>query len=194
MPLLTLVRHAPTPWNENRRIQGRTDISISEPGKSSVEAWIIPQPIWAAYWFSSPLRRALETASVLGVNVKTEDRLIEMSWGAWEGEKLQELREIHGEAMLRNESLGLDFCAPEGESPRMVQERVKPWLASIGKLEYPVAAVTHRGVIRAVTALATGWDMTGKELHKMTSGTGRQFDISKTGQPVLLEPDVSFLV
>lgn len=65
-----------------------------------------------------------------------------------------------------------------------------PWLAIVGGLDYPVAAVTHRGVIRAVTALATGWDMTGKELHKLRPGTCRQFRISATGQPALLEPDI----
>ncbi|MCH7881702.1 MAG: histidine phosphatase family protein [Proteobacteria bacterium] len=190
MPVLTLIRHAPTLWNEQGRIQGRTDIAISDFGRSTAEAWILPDDIRAAYWFSSPLRRTRQTASILGIHPKTDDRLIEMNWGTWEGESLHELRDIHGEAMKQNESLGLDFCPPDGESPRMVQERIMPWLAIVGGLDYPVAAVTHRGVIRAVTALATGWDMTGKELHKLRPGTCRQFRISATGQPALLEPDI----
>jgi len=95
--------------------------------------------------------------------------------------------------MKKNESLGLDFCPPGGESPRMVQQRIMPWLELIGALDYPVAAVTHRGVIRALTALASGWDMTGKEPHKLLPGTCRQFYISATGQPSLVEPDISLL-
>lgn len=191
MPVLTLVRHTFTLWNEQGRIQGRTDISISKMGQSAAEAWIIPDDIRQACWFSSPLLRTRQTASILGVDAKTDDRLIEMNWGQWEGESLKNLRDTHGETMQENESRGLDFCPPDGESPRMVQKRIMPWLAFVGGLDYPVAAVTHRGVIRAVTALATGWDMIGKEQHKLRPGTCRQFRVSTTGQPLLLEPDIS---
>ena len=187
------MRHAPTLWNEQGRIQGRTDIPVSDFGQSTAEKWMLPVDIRAAIWFASPLQRTRQTASILGINPKTDDRLIEMSWGLWEGEKLHYLRDIHGEAMKKNESLGLDFCPPDGESPRMVQQRIMPWLAYVGGLAHPVAAVTHRGVIRAVTALATGWDMTGKELHKLRPGTCRQFCISATGQPGLLQPDISLV-
>lgn len=193
MPVLTLIRHAPTPWNEQGRIQGRSDVLISNVGQSSAETWILPDDIREASWFSSPLQRTRQTATILGIDARIDDRLIEMSWGEWEGGVLQELRKIHGEAMKQNESLGLDFRPPGGESPRMVQERIKPWLELIGTLDYPVAAVTHRGVIRAVTALASGWDMIGKEPHKLRPGTCRQFFVSATGQPALVEPDISLL-
>ncbi len=193
MPVLTLIRHAPTLWNEQGRIQGRSDISISGLGQSTAETWNLPDEIRAAYWFSSPLQRTRQTASILGVNPKMDERLIEMSWGAWEGGVLRELRKIHGEAMKQNESLGLDFCPPGGESPRMVQQRIMPWLELIGALDYAVAAVTHRGVIRALTALASGWDMTGKEPRKLLPGTCRQFYISATGQLSLVEQDISLL-
>lgn len=193
MPVLTLIRHAPTLWNEQGRIQGRTDISISAFGRSTAEAWILPDDIREAYWFSSPLKRTRQTASVLGIHAEIDARLIEMNWGIWEGETLHDLRNIHGEAMKKNESLGLDFCPADGESPRMVQERIMPWLVFVGSLGSPVAAVTHRGVIRAVTAIATDWNMTGKELHKLRPGTCRQFSISATGQPALLQPDISLV-
>ncbi len=193
MPILTLIRHASTPWNEEKKIQGHTDISISKRGRSMLKTWNLPQSIRTARWYSSPLKRSLQTAAALGIQAETEERLIEMSWGTWEGERIQDLREIFGQEMKQNESLGLDFCPPEGESPYMVQKRIKPWLGVIGKLEYPIAAVTHRGVIRAITALATGWNMTGKESHKMSPGTGRQFNISRSGQLELLHPDISFV-
>ena len=193
MPVLTLLRHAPTSWNEQGRIQGRTDIPISDYGKSSAEAWKLTDDIREAYWFSSPLKRTRQTASVLGIHAEIDDRLIEMNWGEWEGKSLHDLRDMHGEAMRQNESRGLDFCPPNGESPRRVQERMMPWLALVGGMNYAVAAVTHRGVIRAVTALATGWDMTGKERYKLRPATCRQFYISATGQPALLQPDISLV-
>ncbi len=193
MPVLTLIRHTSTWWNEQGRIQGRSDISISDSGRSSAETWILPDEIREAYWFSSPLLRTRQTASILGVKTKTDERLIEMNWGEWEGQSLQQLRDTHGESMQKNESLGLDFHPPGGESPRLVQHRIMPWLAFVGGMDRSVAAVTHRGVIRAVTALATGWDMTGKEQHKLQPATCRQFNISAAGQPTLLQPDISLL-
>ena len=193
MPVLTMIRHAPTLWNEQGRIQGRSDISLSAVGQSSAEAWTLSDDIREAFWYSSPLRRTQQTAAILGVEAKTDERLIEMSWGEWEGGVLQDLRKIHGEAMTRNESLGLDFRPPDGESPRMVQDRIMPWLAFVGGLRHATAAVTHKGVIRAVTAMATGWDMTEKEAHKLRPATCRQFSISATGQPTLLQPDISLL-
>jgi broad specificity phosphatase PhoE len=193
VPILTLIRHAPTTWNEQRRIQGRSDISLSSSGRSAAEAWTLADDIRQAEWFSSPLLRTRQTASILGINAKIEDRLIEMSWGSWEGESLSKLRDLNGEAMQQNEARGLDFCPPDGESPRMVQRRVMPWLAFVGGLDHSVAAVTHRGVIRALTALATDWDMTGKELHKLRPASCRQFYISESGQPDLLQPDISLL-
>ena len=193
MPVLTLIRHAPTVWNDQRRIQGRSDIPISDSGRLSAGSWILADEIREAQWFSSPLLRTRQTASILGIDAKIEQRLIEMNWGSWEGESLDNLRNMHGEMMKQNESRGLDFCPPDGESPRMVQNRIMPWLEMVGGQHYAAAAVTHRGVIRAVTAMATGWDMTGKEVHKLRPATCRQFFISVTGQPALLQPDISLL-
>jgi broad specificity phosphatase PhoE len=193
MPILTMIRHAPTIWNAQGRIQGRSDISLSDSGRLAAESWVLPDEIRQARWFSSPLLRTRQTASILGINANIDDRLIEMNWGSWEGESLGNLRDLHGESMIQNEARGLDFCPPDGESPRMVQNRIIPWLAFIGDLHYSVAVVTHRGVIRAVTALATGWDMTGKEIHKLRPASCRQFSISATGQATLLQPDISLL-
>ena len=62
-------------------------------------------------------------------------------------------------AMIENEARGLDFRPPGGESPRDVQARLRPFLES---LRDPTIAVTHKGVLRALYALATGWTMERK--------------------------------
>ena len=193
MPVLSLIRHAPTAWNEQGRMQGRADIPLSDFGHSMAATWQLPDEIRHAHWHSSPLTRAQQTAKILGVNPIVEDRLIEMDWGAWEGETLNDLRKNHNSSMVYQELLGLDFCPSGGESPRMVQERVLPWLQSLKDIRFPVAAVTHKGLIRAVTALATGWDMLGKNPNKLHPNTCRQFMISKNGDVSLLEPDISLV-
>ena len=73
----------------------------------------------------------METAVLLGLNPQPEPRLIEMAWGAWEGRRLSELRAELGDLMRENEERGLDFRPPDGESPRDVQNRVRPLLAEI---------------------------------------------------------------
>ncbi len=114
---------------------------------------------------------------------RLEDALVEMSWGAWEGRRLSELREELGDAMAANEARGLDFRPPGGESPREVQARLEPWLREIAGDDDTVnIAVAHKGVIRALYALAAGWDMTGKPPEKLRDGCGHLFEIDENGR------------
>ncbi|HEC90181.1 MAG TPA: histidine phosphatase family protein [Alphaproteobacteria bacterium] len=176
---LALIRHGPTEWNASKRIQGSTDIPLSDDGRKTVRGWKLPAELKGFIWVSSPLARARETARILqGVmgnmgkthTIETDPRLREMSWGDWEGEKLDELRRRPGPKMAANEARGLDFRPPGGESPRELQNRLKPWLTDVSNSNLPVFAVTHHGVIRAIYALASGWDMTGKRPMKFHTG------------------------
>ncbi|HET6221599.1 MAG TPA: histidine phosphatase family protein, partial [Dongiaceae bacterium] len=101
--------------------------------------------------------------------------LIEMDFGAWEGETLAALRLAHGAHMTELEGLGLDFYAPGGESPRAVQDRLRPWLAEIAAGRQDMIAVSHKGVIRALYALATGWDMREKPAQRLRADTAQLF-------------------
>ena len=106
-----------------------------------------------------------------------------MDWGAWEGESLAALRERLGEEMRDNEARGLDFMPPGGESPRRVTERLKPWLQELARAGVPTLAVTHRGVIRAILAEATGWDMRGKPPAKLDWEAVHFFLLDRQGKP-----------
>jgi broad specificity phosphatase PhoE len=161
-PLL-LIRHGATAWNESGRIQGRADLGLSARGRAEVAAWRLP-PAWAgARWLTSPLRRAQETAALLTDSpVLLEPRLTEMDWGEWEGRRALDLRAEAPAALARNEARGLDLRPPGGERPRDVCARLRELAAELAADPAPVAAVCHKGVIRAALALATGWDMRGE--------------------------------
>ena len=74
--------------------------------------------------------RAMDTARLLGLDPKPEPRLIEMAWGEWEGKSLEDLRaELRRRRWRRTRRRGLDFRPPGGESPRDVQERLRPLLS-----------------------------------------------------------------
>jgi probable phosphoglycerate mutase len=80
--------------------------------------------------------------------------------------------------MTDNENRGVDFRPPGGESPRDVQERLKPLLS---RHVAPAIFVTHKGVLRALYALATGWDMKAKAPDRLVAGCAHEFRISGEG-------------
>lgn len=195
MTALLLIRHGPTVWNGERRLQGQTDIPLSDAGREVVARWRIPDEFHGYAMIVSPLQRCVETAALLCSTLpapptpRPEPRLKETSWGEWEGRTLDELRESEGAGMAVNEGRGLDFRPPGGESPRDVQNRVRPVLAEIGAAGQPTIAVIHRGVMRAIYAMATGWDMRDKPahrlLHKMPHGHALLFEVDDDGAPQL---------
>jgi probable phosphoglycerate mutase len=129
------------------------------------------------------LRRATQTAELLGLDqVIIEPALIEMSWGDWEGEILKPLRKQLGDKMRDNESRGLDFCPPGGESPRQVQARLQSWLQQIATAQQDSAAIVHKGIIRCIYALACNWDMRGESPVDFAWDAIHQFKLSANGK------------
>ncbi len=160
---LALIRHGTTEWNTDGRIQGSTDIPLSEIGRAEVRSWKVPAEFRDFVWISSPLARARQTAALLGADsVALEPRIREMDWDQWEGLTLADLRKNFAAELAAKEARGVDFHAPGGESPRQVMARIELWLADIAEAGKPTVAVTHKGVVRAALALATGWDMLDK--------------------------------
>lgn len=188
---LVFIRHGPTAWNEAGRIQGRRNLLLPARALAALAGRRLPARFRDCRWVSSPLVRARQTARALGAaGAAVEPRVAEMDWGEWQGRSLAELREQLGEAMRRNEARGLDFETPAGDSPRRVQARLRPWLAEIGAAGAPVAVVSHKGVARALVALALGWDMKDRAPVRLRWERAHRFEVSPAGEPRLAEPNV----
>jgi probable phosphoglycerate mutase len=184
MTRLAVLRHGPTAWNAEGRIQGRADIPLCANGAAALRGLTLPAAVagWTA--LCSPLSRCRQTAALLGLDPAIEPALLEMDWGVYEGQRLADLRAAGGAAFAAAEARGLDFEPPGGESPRRVQARLAPLLARIAATGAPVLAITHRGVIRALHAAARGWDMTGKPPDRLASHFALHvFGLSPAGQP-----------
>jgi probable phosphoglycerate mutase len=108
-----------------------------------------------------------------------------MHWGDWEGRTLAELRAELGDEMIRREVAGLDFRAPGGESPREVQTRLLPWLIELAAAGEDTLAITHKGVVRAIYGLATGWNMTEREPDRLRHPALHLFRVGRDGAVVL---------
>lgn len=180
--IVALLRHGRTEWNDARRMQGRADIPLSEAGRAQVAAWRLPASLRDARIVASPLARAVETARLLaGAEPELAHELVEMDWGAWEGRTFDELRAELGPAYAVAESLGVDYRPPRGESPRDVQVRVLRWFGRVSTEPGPVLAVTHNGVLRALVARLTGWDMTSKPPVKLLPDRVHLFEVERGG-------------
>jgi probable phosphoglycerate mutase len=84
------MRHGKTDWNAQNKLQGRTDIPLNDEGRRmAAEAGKKYADIHFDVCYCSPLVRAKETAEIVlkgrNVPIITDDRLIEMSFGIYEG-------------------------------------------------------------------------------------------------------------
>jgi broad specificity phosphatase PhoE len=95
---ILLVRHGQTASNVSKLYMGRSQEDLNETGLAQARklaARISAVPISAVY--SSPLKRARTTAQILAdphqLSVKTEQDLVEIDLGEWEGLPLEEVRQ-----------------------------------------------------------------------------------------------------
>ncbi len=186
-----ILRHGPTDWNAAGRLQGLTDTDLSRDGEALVRRWRLPPPADGWKRVCSPLQRARRTAELLrpAMPVGTDTALREMSFGVWEGRTLADLRAEGGERFAAVEAAGLDFQPPGGESPRATMVRLAGWTST---LREPVVAVSHKAAIRALLALATGWDMLGRPPHKLDWRSLHFFVVSGDGKVAVDRLNVPF--
>lgn len=87
---LYLIRHGQTDWNLRAMLQGRTDIPLNDTGRA--QALEARQRLAAVHFdgvYSSPLQRAMDTASLVSgwpkEKIHPDQRLIEIAFGPYEG-------------------------------------------------------------------------------------------------------------
>ncbi|NNE63513.1 MAG: histidine phosphatase family protein, partial [Gammaproteobacteria bacterium] len=77
---LFLIRHGPTDWNVEKRIQGLMDRPLSSEGIETVRACRLSPELRDLRWYCSPLRRARQTAELLDIdNPVIESAIREMN-------------------------------------------------------------------------------------------------------------------
>lgn len=166
---LLLVRHGATDNNQARppRLQGRgLDDGLSEAGRQQAQRTADLARDWPlAKLYSSPLRRALETAQVIarphGIVPETVDEITEVDVGDWEGRSWDDIEREHPEEYRA-------FMADAGKNPYLngenltqLQQRVVPVLDRMmeqnqGSL---IAVAAHNVVNRVYLARQLGIDL-----------------------------------
>lgn len=162
---LYVIRHGQTDWNAERRLQGQRDIDINETGRGQARAngkmlgEILGDEVGEFDFVASPLRRTRETmelirgaAGLTPTAYRTDERLVEVSFGDWEGSTLKELKATQADRLAERNAAKWDFIPPgdDAESYEIMSWRVASWLQSV---KGPTVCVTHGGVIRAMFRL-----------------------------------------
>jgi broad specificity phosphatase PhoE len=156
--VILLARHGRTADNAEGRILGRRDPPLDRAGRQEAAALAaaVAGAGLAALW-TSPLRRARETAAVVGEATGLEpvvlDDLVESRRGAWEGRPFAELLAEEPDAFAAFERGDPDFAFPDGESLCEQAERTRAALDAIARGRRPALAIAHAGTIRAALAL-----------------------------------------
>jgi phosphoserine phosphatase len=165
-----LGRHGETTWNLEGRYQGRMESALSALGLRQALALAEAMTRFRPHLkrvVSSPLLRCTATAQIvaerLDLRVETDDRLIEIGHGDWEGKLRDEIvrDDPHRWHLWKNEPTKITFS--EGDSIQEVAERWRAFIAQ--PLEVPTLIVTHDAVARAAIVIAQGrsldelWDV-----------------------------------
>jgi probable phosphoglycerate mutase len=152
---LILVRHGQSTWNREHRIQGQLDPPLSDEGRK--QAALVGARFGGrkfAGFYASDLKRAFETAEVIGARLgqapEPNESLREIYLGEWEGLRTDEIAERFPEAWASWVEEPDWDCVPGGEGAAAFDARVGSALEQMVS-RHPggdVLIVTHGGVIQ----------------------------------------------
>ena len=167
-----MVRHGQTQWNAVKRLQGQSDIELTDLGRQqATNASHGVKDIPFDYCYCSPLKRAYETAQLIwggrSGELMTDERLKEIAFGPDEG------RVFNREQAAPNDPITLFFTKPEcyvphdgAESIPQLVTRAQSFLtdlcqkhgaqATSAELPPRILIVAHGALIKGLTVALTG--------------------------------------
>lgn len=154
--MLIMVRHGQTEVNAKGLLQGHIDPSLDGTGRAQAMRLgaHVREHHPGARIVSSPLARALETASAISDEVEVDPRFIELDYGRWDGLALSDIEQATWNEWRSNP----DFRPPGGESLRELDQRVMPALEELFEeaSSRPVVVVSHVSPIKSSITWALG--------------------------------------
>jgi probable phosphoglycerate mutase len=161
---IVAVRHGETDWNASARIQGHQDIALNDKGRWQAERaaqslLATGEPLGAIY--SSDLARAHATAQAIaaahGMDVRTDERLRERSFGEYEGRTFDEIEQQWPQETARWRTRDAAWTPPGGESLQVLGERIRAVTDALAQ-RHPgeqIVLVAHGGVLDMMYRIAT---------------------------------------
>ncbi|MFS0884263.1 histidine phosphatase family protein [Aeromicrobium sp. 179-A 4D2 NHS] len=181
---LWLVRHGETEWSRSWRHTSVTDLELTDAGREQARTLrpLLTGVAFDRIW-SSPRRRALETAELAGCTPEIDEDLVEWDYGEYEGITTAQIREtVPGWTVWSHPTPGGETAAQVGERLDRVVERVR----SAGGRTLVFA---HGHSLRVLAARWLGLDVADGRVFLLDTGTYSVLGDDR-GQPVIVQWNV----
>jgi broad specificity phosphatase PhoE len=167
--MIYLVRHGQTEFNAMRRIQGAMDSALTPLGMEQgrrlglLLAGLEPAPLRIV---TSPQGRAQHTArlireaSGLLCEIEIDERLREVSVGAWDGLLRDDIAALDPDFDVGDRRLTWFFRGPGGDTYEALEARLAEWLEAAHACESPTIVVSHGVAGRILRGLYLGLSRT----------------------------------
>jgi len=145
-----VIRHTPVEVNKNQ-CYGQLDVPLADSFEKDVKA--IKKVLNDNYdiVYSSPKKRCTQLASALAFDtIVTDERLLELNFGAWEGKLWHEIDQKALHLWMEN---FVSIAPIEGESLEEMYARISSFMNALRNKTYEkILIISHAGVIRCVWA------------------------------------------
>ncbi|MEK9571662.1 MAG: histidine phosphatase family protein [Flavobacteriaceae bacterium] len=187
-PIIFLFRHGETEWNSEGRRQGKMNSNLTPRGRLQARNNArllqnyssLDEPFMV---YVSPLGRAKETAQIMlneiGISeekINYDDRLMESSFGKWEGLTDAEIAQTYPSSWQARKLDRWNTRPPSGESYADVSSRVSEWLNEV-EFSNTTLVICHGLTSRVLRGIYL--ELTHQEIFDLTEPQDGFFKLSK---------------
>jgi probable phosphoglycerate mutase len=161
-----LLRHGETTYSQRGAYCGTLDAELTQAGHEMAQAFAdaYRRLAWADIYVS-PMKRAIATAQPLsdaiGLPMQVRDGLHEISYGAWEDQELDYVRQHYEQDYIRWQTDPAWNPPTDGETAIQIAARALPVITEI-QSKYKtgnVLVVSHKATIRIILCSLLGIDV-----------------------------------
>jgi broad specificity phosphatase PhoE len=164
MAELILARHGQTLWNVGKIYRGRSDVALDEVGIRQAELlgkYLSNHGLEAIY--SSPLKRALDTAKIIAryqkIDVQIAENLVDFDYGEWQCLPEREVKELYPALLNEWHNNPHKVRMAGGESLEDVRKRaIEVTKDILSNYQGSVILVSHRVVNKVLICFLLGLD------------------------------------
>lgn len=195
-----LFRHGQTEWNVGERFRGHADLALNATGLQ--QARLIATRLQSeqlAAIYSSPLRRAMQTAQPLAdalrIPIQKHEGLNDIDFGALEGMTVDDAKQAFPEVIETWLTRPGHVKFPKGDSFKKMRTRIEAMLEEVSTKHdgETIALVSHKVVCGALLCVVLGIDADALWRIQQDVACINRFERRAAGWVVTLVNDVHHL-
>lgn len=163
---ITIVRHGETAWTLTGQHTSFTDLELTPKGREEARAVgeQLKNSSFNKIW-TSPSKRAQETARIAGFSPEVDPDIIEWNYGDYEGRTSREIHTVDPGWTIFSKD------PPHGESADQITKRVDRFLKKASDCGGDVAIFSSGHISRALAARFLGFPVSSGKHFSLASGS-----------------------